>query len=300
MALLLFRARPRFSRCPRQPGRRRRSLGEGRATRILAFLASVAGLSLADPASAGVITFDDLPDTSLYNHIPNPYAGFDWSPHFLYLDGADYPYPSGYQTGVVSGPNVAFNENGLPANFSRRMPFELDSFYLTAAWRDGLEVTVTGYLNDKMVDSKTLTVSTSGPTRETFNNWDVNKVVFRSFGGTPVGFTGYQFVLDNVRISPVPEPSARFNSFSAVPESSTWALMLLGFAGLGFTAYNRSKRHRLALLTPFDFGQVLRKQKSPASMRNERGANGARRAESASNAPDLDIVSRRQACQSPI
>lgn len=80
--------------------------------RKLVFLASFPGLSLADPASAGLITFDDLPDNSVFQRIPNPYAGFDWSAHFLYRDGADYPYPSGYQNGVVSAPNVAFNGGG--------------------------------------------------------------------------------------------------------------------------------------------------------------------------------------------
>ena len=33
----------------------------------------------------------------------------------------------------------------------------------------------------------------------------------------------------------VPEPS------TAVPEPSTWAMLLLGFAGLGFAAYRRTK-----------------------------------------------------------
>jgi PEP-CTERM motif len=28
----------------------------------------------------------------------------------------------------------------------------------------------------------------------------------------------------------------------AVPEPSTWAMMLLGFAGLGFVAYRRTKK----------------------------------------------------------
>ncbi len=68
--------------------------------RKLVFLASFAGLCLADTASATLITFDDLPDNSVYQRIPNPYAGFDWSPHFLYLNGTDYNYPSGYQNGV--------------------------------------------------------------------------------------------------------------------------------------------------------------------------------------------------------
>jgi hypothetical protein len=40
----------------------------------------------------------------------------------------------------------------------------------------------------------------------------------------------------------VPEPSAGL----VVPEPSTWAMMLLGFGGLGFGAYLRSKKNRLA------------------------------------------------------
>ncbi len=67
--------------------------------RKLVFLASFAGLSLADPASARLITFDDLPDNSVYQGIPNPYAGFDWSPHFWYLDAADYPILLATRTG---------------------------------------------------------------------------------------------------------------------------------------------------------------------------------------------------------
>ncbi len=32
-------------------------------------------------------------------------------------------------------------------------------------------------------------------------------------------------------------------TISAVPESSTWAMMVLGFAGVGFLAYRRKNRH---------------------------------------------------------
>jgi hypothetical protein len=31
-------------------------------------------------------------------------------------------------------------------------------------------------------------------------------------------------------------------SAGTVPEPSTWAMMLLGFAGLGFTAYRKARR----------------------------------------------------------
>jgi hypothetical protein len=37
----------------------------------------------------------------------------------------------------------------------------------------------------------------------------------------------------------MPEPST-FGT--AVPEPSTWAMMLLGFAGLGFAGYRRSRK----------------------------------------------------------
>jgi hypothetical protein len=41
-------------------------------------------------------------------------------------------------------------------------------------------------------------------------------------------------------------------------------------------------------------------KKAPRCCGMKRGANGACRAESAGNAPDMDIASRQQACQSPI
>jgi hypothetical protein len=41
----------------------------------------------------------------------------------------------------------------------------------------------------------------------------------------------------------VPERSAS----SLVPEFSTWAMMLLGFAGLGFAGYRRAKDGRATI-----------------------------------------------------
>ena len=36
-------------------------------------------------------------------------------------------------------------------------------------------------------------------------------------------------------------------TISAVPEPSTWAMMILGFAGVGFMSYRRSRKASLAL-----------------------------------------------------
>ena len=38
------------------------------------------------------------------------------------------------------------------------------------------------------------------------------------------------------------ETNGLFGSISAVPEPSTWAMMILGFAGVGFMAYRRSRK----------------------------------------------------------
>jgi hypothetical protein len=35
---------------------------------------------------------------------------------------------------------------------------------------------------------------------------------------------------------------------AAVPEPSTWAMMILGFAGLGYVAYRRQKKNAVALV----------------------------------------------------
>jgi hypothetical protein len=52
--------------------------------------------------------------------------GFTGPPIFFYLDGAKRP-GDGFDTSVVSAPNVAFNKDGETVSFGRKMPFELDS-----------------------------------------------------------------------------------------------------------------------------------------------------------------------------
>jgi len=99
---------------------------------------------------------------------------------------------------------------------------------------------VTGFRKGVQVDRTTFTVNTSGPTLETLN-WDVNGVAFHSFDGER-----NQFVLDNLTTMPIAQPSTEFQSLSGAPEPSTWALMLLGFAGLGYAGYRRARTVRTA------------------------------------------------------
>ena len=142
----------------------------------------------------------------------------------------------------MSLPNEAFNGFGNDVLFRRNTPFELVSFYLTAAFYHGTQVIVTAYRKGVKVDSETFTVNTEAPTLETFD-WDVNEVAFHSnIQGYPI-----QFVLDNLTTMPITEPSTEFQSLSAIPEASTWALMLVGFAGLGCAGFHKAKSGPAAL-----------------------------------------------------
>jgi PEP-CTERM motif len=51
------------------------------------------------------------------------------------------------------------------------------------------------------------------------------------------------FLLDNPGLSL--EFSSGIVNISPVPEPSTWAMMILGFAGVGFMAYRRKDKMRL-------------------------------------------------------
>jgi hypothetical protein len=214
----------------------------------LTVLAAFATLTLAGAASAELLTFDHLKGLD-DNSIPNGTGGFDWSVGFFWLAGASRG-TTGYDYGMANPPNFAFNATGNAVSFGRSTPFELDSFYLTGAWRNGLKVKVIGKLNGVPVDSTTFTVSATRPTLETLD-WDVNEVIFTSFGGVDAGFDGgidgNQFVLDNLTTSAIPESSTNLVSFSGIPEASTWALMLLGFAGLGYAGFRKARREPVGL-----------------------------------------------------
>jgi PEP-CTERM motif len=58
-------------------------------------------------------------------------------------------------------------------------------------------------------------------------------IAFGFFGNSDQGYPDEGFGIDNIKVTGVT---------AGVPEPSTWAMMLLGFAGLGFMARRRAKR----------------------------------------------------------
>lgn len=124
------------------------------------------------------------------------------------MNPINYSGSSGYQAGVVSSPNIAFNGSGDPASITSSNPFTFNSAYFTGVFRNGLSITVTGLHNGVLVGSDTFTVSAYAPTLEIFDFANVTEVDFSSAGGTQVyGFGFNQFSMDNVKVNAVPEPS---------------------------------------------------------------------------------------------
>lgn len=192
-------------------------------------------------ASAEVITFDDITDdgSGAGTIISNGYAGLNWD-NFRVMNAPAFTLNyglNGYQNGVVSGTNVAFNAFGYEAVTSSGGTFTFDSAYFTGAWNDGLTISVLGYNGASLIDSISFLVDSSGPVLQTFNWSGIDKLVFDSSGGTPnpnfpgIG-SGVHFAMDNMSI----------NSVSPVPEPETYAMLLAGLGLMGFALYRRKNQ----------------------------------------------------------
>jgi hypothetical protein len=162
-------------------------------------------------AQAAVLTFDDL--TGLGGPMPSGYGGLDWN--LYWIDVANYyNNPSGYQNGMVSPSTALANIYTTPitSSISSVDPFTFNGAYLTAAWNDGMSITVTGSLGGTKLYERTVVVDTSGPTYFVFDFKNIDNVYLHSFGGTHhEGFKGYgaYFAMDDFTYNePVPEPAA--------------------------------------------------------------------------------------------
>jgi hypothetical protein len=116
----------------------------------------------------------------------------------------------------------------LPSNSTTFWGFPNDST---------LSTTATGFFDDFSQTGNRSNFDTNSP------NGGFSGFGFLSEGnnpGIPPGFTLHVSGVPDARID---EPSAlfAFGSVAAVPEPSTWAMMILGFAGVGFVAYRRKQ-----------------------------------------------------------
>ena len=181
----------------------------------VAVVAPIAALGIGTVAQAAVLTFDDIAPVPDLAEIPDGYGGFTWD-NFSYRNGSDIAVlDTGYDNGRVSGDYVSYNGFGNQAIVSDSI-FDFNSAYLTAAWNNGLSVTVEGLNNGTTLYSKTVIVDTINPTLVNFDYFGVDELRFTSSGGVEPDYlldqgAGTQFALDNFTfnetVTSVPEPT---------------------------------------------------------------------------------------------
>lgn len=208
--------------------------------RIIVATCGIAALALPVLAHAQQSTnFDDL-GFSCGPTLAAGYAGFVWSNMLPVTPGACLPgitLPSGYAAGVTSGANVAFNGSGDPGGFAAANLFKLTSIQMTGAWRDGLNVDVSGWLAGIQLFGSNLSLSATAPTLELFNWAGIDEVRFSSYGGVDHGYPGGQstnFVMDDLIINDRPP--------AVMPEPASLTLVMTGLLGIGAVSRRRRKR----------------------------------------------------------
>lgn len=174
--------------------------------------ATIAALSTF--ASADVINFDDL-NTNSFSVISNGYQGFNWD-NFYVVNGLQYSGNTGYRTGTVSAPNVAFNGSSGPASFSSANAFSLNSIQVTKAWNSGV-THFDGYVGNTLTYQMDVMSTTASPTFASFNWFGLNKVTMSDGDGSA------QSAIDNISVTAVPEPE-------------TYVMLLAGLGLIGTIA----------------------------------------------------------------
>lgn len=128
---------------------------------------------------------------------------------------------TGYDNGVISGTKVGYNGWGNPAWYQAVSgTFDFNSVWITAAWYNNLNVTITGSNGGSTLFSQVVTVSTDSPTYFSFNWMGLDKLHFATSGGVSAGLGGCctHIALDDLTLNekpkgtnggadPLPEPS---------------------------------------------------------------------------------------------
>jgi hypothetical protein len=193
--------------------------------------AALVSVSLTS-ASAATITFDDV-NAAPQAAIPNGYQGLNWSNWSTMNPAASGLNPSGYTTSVTSGSWSAFNIGANPSEITGSA-FDLLGGNFTAAWNDGLQVTVNAYNGATLLHTATLDLSTTSVLAQVFSGWtNLTRVTFASAGGTPhAGFvagSGTNFAVDDLQITPT----------AVTPIPGSLLLLLTGIGTIGVIGYTR-------------------------------------------------------------
>lgn len=191
-------------------------------------------LSASNAASAAVLDFEDVVSGGHYDRqlgnsyaVSDGYGGLNWDNVWV-LDAGKHHTNTGYGRGRTSGDHVAFNGYGWSAS-AGGSAFDFNGLFLTSAWYNDNQVTLSGYNGGALTHSQTVTVDTAAPSWFQFDFFDIDQLTISTSRGQ-VAFDDFTF---NRGGTPVPELD---------PDHGTSAL-LLALGGLAVALGGR--RHRI-------------------------------------------------------
>lgn len=204
------------------------------------FCASAVALVVATGASAGQTTlnFDDIVVSGGNEAMPAGYGGFAWDANTWVMTQDFYQAIYNNTVSFPSAPIAFYNGPGaVSVSITRATPFEFDSLQASYLGRDdgayvnsSASLTVEGLRNGILVGSDSLTLGINFATlSSTFASTPVDTLVLLNDG-----VDEHWWLADNLTYT------------TAVPEPQTWAMMLIGFAGLGFAAF-KSRKERASI-----------------------------------------------------
>jgi len=171
--------------------------------------------------STEVITFDDLNATiSDGIAIPDGYAGLNYTSlengqngygDIYSISGETIP-GSGYQSGSISGGNVAYNAYGSSTSVITTVDGNSKVFtgaYFTSAWDSSQGLTVVAYNNNIQIGTTTVTINNTAPTWIGMD-WEADEIRISS--------SGTQWVMDNLTL--VGSGGGAYNLGSIVEDSN--------------------------------------------------------------------------------
>jgi PEP-CTERM motif len=222
---------------------------------FLAVLGAAAFVAMLCPANALLV---NVPSATLASN-PGTYSNLDGAGTSLAVSSSADGSLSTIGPGQFEGLYFGGNQNSATYTFTFNTPIDYFSFHVNALSTFGGNVETIGSITVNAPNTPTFAFTniqftafdgstiTSGPQ----DNGEFNMVITPAAGESFNTISFFHFQSGAPNGSVVRDLSFEVASgVSGVPEPSTWAMMLLGFAGLGFAGYRASLKRAAGAMSP--------------------------------------------------
>jgi hypothetical protein len=152
------------------------------------------------------------------------------------FDPANGNVPTGFSNTSPGGPTVAVAEPAIEFGFNDTANF------------DTVNITATQIIITDVRTAESASLASGSPFKITLTDTsfpDGITQLSNSFDSSAFTLSGSTFTFNSFGTSKPATYTAVFGFAAAVPEPSTWAMLLLGFAGIGFMAYRQKSKPAL-------------------------------------------------------